>query len=182
MNNLRNFIMNERLNKSFYIQDALEVAPALLGKLLVRRLDDGELIKVRIDETEVYRGEEDAACHARFGKTGRSSIMYESGGPAYIYMIYGLHFLLNVVSGKEDDPQAVLIRTTFEYNGPARLTKALKIDKNLNGIDLAQSNELWIEDDGYPAEYITAPRVGIDYAAEPYKSIKWRYILKDPTK
>ena len=169
--------MRKRLNRSFYKQDALTVAPALVGKLLVRRLDNGALMKLRISETEIYRGEEDTACHARFGKTNRSAIMYEAGGLAYIYMIYGLHFLLNVVTGKKDEPQAVLIRTTLEYNGPAKLTKELKIEKNLNGINLAESNELWIEDDGFLATYKTAPRIGIDYVAEPYKSINWRFIL-----
>lgn len=171
--------MNKRLTKEFYTQDALVVAPNLLGKLFVRRQSNGEIIKIRITETEVYRGEEDAACHARFGKTGRSAIMYEEGGTAYIYMIYGLHFLMNVVTGKADKPQAVLIRASKEYNGPAKLTKALQIDKSLNGVSLFDSDVLWIEDDDMPMKYITAPRVGIDYAKEPYKSIPWRFILQE---
>lgn len=170
--------MGKRLTKSFYLQDALIVAPALVGKLLVRKMDNCKIIKLRISETEVYRGEQDTACHARFGKTNRTKVMYCEGGISYIYMIYGIHFLLNVITGKKEQPQAVLIRATNEYDGPGKLTKALNIDKSLNGISLTNSDKLWFEDDGFVAEYIKAPRVGIDYASEPYKSIPWRFILK----
>jgi DNA-3-methyladenine glycosylase len=167
-----------RLDLKFYKQDVLIVAPLLVGKLLVRKLDNGEILRYRITEVEAYRGEEDSACHARFGKTNRTSILYEEGGHVYIYLCYGMHYLFNVVTGKEGIPQAVLIRTVEGYNGPAKLTKAMNIDKNLNGIDLTTSDKLWIEDDGYQAKYTRDKRVGIDYATEPYKSIEWRFILK----
>jgi DNA-3-methyladenine glycosylase len=167
-----------RLDLKFYKQDVLIVAPLLVGKLLVRKLDNGEVLRYRITEVEAYRGEEDSACHARFGKTNRTSILYEEGGHVYIYLCYGMHYLFNVVTGKEGIPQAVLIRTVEGYNGPAKLTKAMNIDKNLNGIDLTTSDKLWIEDDGYQAKYTRDKRVGIDYATEPYKSIEWRFILK----
>ena len=165
----------KRLEESFFYKDALELAPALVGKLLVRK-QEGQVRKLRITETEAYRGEEDSACHARAGKTGRTAVMYGPGGRAYIYMIYGLHFLLNVVSGKEGEPQAVLIRCAQGHPGPARLTKALEIGKELNGEELFKSNRLWLEDDGYIPRLKTAPRVGIDYAAEPFRSIPWRFI------
>ncbi|MDD4282232.1 MAG: DNA-3-methyladenine glycosylase [Bacilli bacterium] len=167
-----------KLKLDFYLQDALDVGPQLIGKLLVRKLNDGTIFKQRITETEVYRGEEDSACHARFGKTKRSSPLYESGGITYVYLCYGIHYLFNVVTGKKDEPQAVLIRTVEDYNGPGKLTKALHINKELNEIDLSSSNEIWIEDDGFKAEYMTNKRVGIDYADDYYKFINWRFILK----
>ncbi|MDD2377637.1 MAG: DNA-3-methyladenine glycosylase [Bacilli bacterium] len=168
-----------KLDMNFYSQSALEVAPQLIGKLLVRKLDDGTIIKYRITETEIYYGEEDSACHARFGKTNRSKILYEQGGISYVYLCYGIHYLFNVVTGPKDHPEAVLIRTVEGYNGPGKLAKALAITKELNGIDLSTSDKLWIEDDNYKASYIADKRVGIDYATDHYKNIKWRYILKE---
>lgn len=170
--------MNTKLNLDFYLKDALVVAPELLGKILCRKISDGKILRARITQTEIYRGQEDTACHARFGKTNRSKIMYEQGGIAYVYMIYGLHFLLNVVTGKKNFPQAVLIRAAENFNGPAKLTKALQIDKNLNGESFTK-NKVWIESDNYIVDYETAPRVGIDYADEFYKNIQWRFILKN---
>jgi DNA-3-methyladenine glycosylase len=168
----------KKLDLNFYTQDVLTVAPNLIGKVLVRKLGNGEIIRYRITETEAYRGEEDTACHARAGKTNRTSILYERGGHAYIYLCYGLHYLFNIVTGSSDIPQAALIRAVEGYNGPAKLTKVMDINKNLNGVDLTTSDEIWIEDDGYRAEYIRDKRVGIDYASEPYKSIEWRFIMK----
>ncbi|MCL2859641.1 MAG: DNA-3-methyladenine glycosylase [Oscillospiraceae bacterium] len=165
-----------KLDKNFYIQDALTVAPQLIGKILVRKLKNGEIIKHRITETESYCGEEDTACHARAGKTKRTAIMYEQGGFAYIYLCYGVHYMLNVVTGEKEHPQAVLIRGVEGYNGPGKLTKAMNIGKELNGIDLVDSDEIWIEDDGYVTSYTTSKRIGIDYATEPYKSMEWRFI------
>lgn len=165
-----------KLDADFYKQDVLTVAPLLLGKLLCRKLLNDKVLRYRITETEAYRGEEDTACHARVGKTSRTNIMYRSGGYSYIYLIYGIHHLLNVVTGKENEPQAVLIRAVEGYNGPAKLTKVMQIDKFLNGIDLT-SNELWIEDDGLKTEYKTSKRIGIDYACNKYKNIEWRWIM-----
>jgi DNA-3-methyladenine glycosylase len=167
-----------KLDSKFYTQDVLVVAPALIGKILVRKLEDGTILRYRITETEAYRGEEDSACHARAGKTDRTSILYEKGGHSYVYLCYGLHYLFNVVTGDKEIPQAVLIRGIEGFNGPSKLTKAMQIDKSLNKEDLTKSSSLWIEDDGYKGEYITDKRVGIDYATEPYKSIEWRFIMK----
>ena len=156
------------------------MAPSLIGKLLCRKMCDenGErIIKFRITETECYFGEEDTACHAHKGKTERTKTMYRRGGIAYVYLCYGMHSMLNVVSGPEGYPEAVLIRGVEEYNGPGRLTKALKIDRSLNGEDLVLSRELWIEDDGYCSEYVAGKRIGIDYATEEYRSILWRYTM-----
>lgn len=169
--------MSRRLTAAFFERDALDVAPELVGKLLCRRLDDGKVTSARIMETEVYRGEEDQACHARFGKTRRTEMMYQKGGYAYIYLVYGLHHLFNVVTGKEGQPQAVLVRAMEKpLNGPGKWTKALGITVEKNGLYLPESKEIWLEDDGYRPALHTAPRVGIDYAGEPWKSILWRFI------
>ena len=167
-----------KIKKSIFKQDVLVVAPFLIGKLIVRKYSNGKVKKFRITETEAYRGEEDSACHARAGKTNRTSVLYKEGGHTYIYLCYGIHYLLNIVTGKEDIPQAVLIRGIEGYNGPGRVTKALELDKSLNGVNVTKSEHLWLEDDGYKCEYTTTKRVGIDYATEPYKSIEWRYVIK----
>lgn len=163
-----------KLPREFYSQSALTVAPSLIGKLLCRKLEDGQILKKRITETEAYCGEEDSACHAHKGKTARTKVMYQKGGCAYIYFVYGMHYLLNVVTGKENEPEAVLIRAVEGFNGPAKLTKAMQIDKSFNGIDLTE-NTLWIEDDGCKANIKTTKRIGIDYACEKYKNIEWRW-------
>lgn len=167
-----------KLDINFYSKRAPEMAPSLIGKLLCRKtIQNGEevVIKLRITETECYYGEDDTACHAHKGKTERTKIMYHSGGVAYVYPCYGMHSLLNIVSGPEGFPEAVLIRGVEGYNGPGKPTKALSIDRKLNCEDLINSDQLWIEDDGYTAEYILGKRIGIDYATEEYRNILWRY-------
>jgi len=159
------------------MQSAIDLAPVLLGKILCRRLQDGEVLRYRITETECYVAN-DTACHAHRGKTPRNSVMYEIGGMAYIYLCYGIHNLLNVITGEIDNPEAVLIRGVEGFNGPGKLTKFMKIDRTLNGIDLTISKELWIEDDGVQFEYITTPRIGIDYASAEDKAWLWRFVKK----
>lgn len=155
---------------------APELAPILLGKLLCRQLDNGETVRVRITETEAYFGEEDTACHAHHGRTKRTETMYKPGGVAYVYLCYGIHSLLNVVSGTVDHPEAVLIRGVEGADGPGKLTKMLEITRDQNGILLCPENKLWLEDDGVSVSYITAKRVGIDYADEQDRNRKWRFI------
>ncbi len=164
----------KKVEREFFQKPADEVAPLLLGAILARKTESGEIIKRTITETECYMGEEDSACHASKGKTERTKIMYMQGGTAYIYLVYGMHDLLNIVTGEVGSPQAVLIRATDTAKGPAKLTKELKIDRKLNGIDTITSDELWIEY-GEQLPYRTTPRIGIDYAKEPYKSILWRF-------
>lgn len=164
------------LARDFYKESAIELAPRLLGKLLCRR-DGGEVIKLRITETECYYGEDDTACHAHKGKTARTEIMYNEGGCAYIYLCYGIHSLFNIVTGESGFPEAVLIRGVDGFSGPGRLTKALKIDRALNGEKLFSSDRLWLEDDGFSAKYTTEKRVGIDYATEEYREKLWRFVL-----
>lgn len=170
-----------RLNAEFYIQNAIILAPEILGKLLCRNLN-GEIIKLRITETESYFGEEDTACHAHKGKTERTKIMHENGGLAYIYLCYGIHYLFNIVAEAKNSPEAVLIRGVDGFNGPGKLTKALKIDKNLNGENLVNSNQLWLEDDGYKCNFKALKRVGIDYATEEYKNKLWRFCISKKAK
>ena len=165
-----------KLNAEFYSQNAIILAPKILGKLLCRNLD-GKITKLRITETESYFGEKDTACHAHKGKTERTKIMYENGGLAYIYLCYGIHYLFNIVTGVKKFPEAVLIRGVEGFNGPGKLTKALKIDKNLNGENLVNSNQIWIEDDGYKCDFKTEKRIGINYACEKYKNKLWRFVL-----
>lgn len=169
--------MSNVLPKEYFLHPATELAPELLGKLLCRKID-GEVVKLRILETEFYFGEEDTACHAHKGKTTRTDIMYKAGGNAYVYLCYGIHSLLNITTGKEGHPEAVLIRAVEGSVGPGRLTKRLSIDRSLNRMPLCEESGLWLEDDGTRLDYITAPRVGIDYANEEDRSRLWRFIVK----
>ncbi len=165
----------KRLKKDFYLRPATELSVLLLGKLLVRKTEQG-VVKARITETECYFGEEDTACHAHRGKTDRTRILYEEGGLAYVYLCYGIHSLLNVVSGDKGHPEAVLIRAVDGYNGPGKLTKALSITREQNYTDLCTSDELWIEDDGLvPTEIQRSKRVGIDYATQEYQDVLWNF-------
>ncbi len=170
--------MAKKLGRRTLSQPAVTLAPLLLGKLLCRKTEQG-ILKYRIMETECYYGEEDTACHASKGKTERTKVLYEKGGTSYVYLCYGMHCLFNVVSGKEGHPEAVLIRGVTGHNGPGKLTRAMKIDRTLNGEDMVGSKELWLEDDGYCPPYVTAKRVGIDYATEEYRDILWRFIVDD---
>lgn len=165
-----------RLNADWFSAPATELAPKLLGKILCRQID-GEVVRVRITETECYFGEEDTACHASKGKTTRTSVMYRAGGCAYVYLCYGIHYMLNVVTGAEGHPEAVLIRGIEGADGPGKVTKTLYIDKVLNAEDLTTSDRLWIEDDGVPpSAFSTSPRVGINYAAPADREKPWRFI------
>lgn len=168
-----------RLLKEFFTRDVLEVAPELLGKFLVRKFEDGSIKKFLITEVEAYQGEEDLACHASKGRTPRTEIMYHEGGKIYVYLIYGMYWMLNVVTSVKDIPQAVLIRGIEGFNGPGKLTKKLVIDKSFYGEDLFSSRRLWIESDLNSDEikFKTTARIGIDYAGEIYKNKPWRFIL-----
>ena len=165
-----------RLSAADYGVDAVALASLLLGKILCRKTR-GKTLRLHITETEAYYGEGDTACHARKGKTGRTKIMYAPGGFAYVYLCYGIHWMLNVVSGPEDFPEAVLIRGVEGFDGPGKLTKALEITGKLNGENLALSNKLWIEDDGSTPAYSTSPRIGIDYADRKDREKLWRFFI-----
>ncbi len=164
----------KRLDNSFYTRDVLEVAPELLGKILVC-IYEGQQFRYRITETEAYRGCEDLACHASKGRTARTEVLFHEGGKVYVYLIYGMYWLLNVVTGQTEHPQAALIRGLEGLYGPGRLTRKLHIDKAFYGEDLTISERIWIEDDGFVPEYQKAARIGIDYAGEEWKNKQWRF-------
>jgi DNA-3-methyladenine glycosylase len=168
---------NKRLNRNFFTRDVLEVAPGLLSGILAIRGRDGAVSKFIITETEAYRGAEDKACHASKGRTARTEVMYHEGGRLYVYLVYGMHWMLNVVAGKENDPQAVLIRGLHDCHGPGRVTKVLGIDGSYYGEDLTTSSRIWIEDSDIIPDIRTSPRIGIDYAGEFWKNKPWRYFV-----
>ena len=168
---------SKRLDRSFFLRDVLNVAPELPGKILVRRFEDGSLIRKTILEVEAYRGAEDLACHASKGRTNRTEIMYHPGGVIYMYLIYGMYWMMNFVTGEREIPQAVLIRGIDGFNGPGKLTRELKIDKSFYGEDLINSNRIWVEDPQIEYDIIKTKRIGIDYAGDPWKNMDWRYVI-----
>lgn len=166
------------LEKDYFLSPATSLAPDLVGKVLCRSTADG-IIRARITETECYFGEEDTACHAHKGKTERTKVMYEEGGITYVYLCYGMHAMLNIVTGPENHPEAVLIRGVDVAKGPGRTTKFLHISTKDNSLPLSEEGGIWIEDDGAKRpEIMRTPRVGIDYASKRDRERKWRYVAK----
>ena len=185
-----------KLPRSFYAQSTLQVARQLLGKYLVRRHPDGKTVG-RIVETEAYVGEEDKACHARAGRTQRTDPLYGPPGMAYVYLTYGMHYMLNAVTEPEGMPAAVLIRAAEPLEGidrmkrargiederllaagPARLTQAFGIDLRQNRADL-RGPELWIEPGEPPprSKVLTSARIGCHTAAPPWDQMPWRFYV-----
>lgn len=157
--------------------EAPAAAEALVGKILVRRLADGREIRARITETEAYYTEADTACHAHKGRTKRTEVLYHRAGTVYVYLCYGIHWMLNLVTGGEDSPQAVLIRGVEGVSGPGRVTKYLGIDGTMNDVMLGDA--LRLEDDGFVPEKIEKTgRVGISYASEEDQARLWRFLAK----
>ena len=165
-----------RISRSFFTRDVLTVAPELLGKILVCRVNN-DFFRNRITETEAYRGSEDLACHACKGRTARTEAMYHTGGVVYVYLIYGMYWMLNIVTGYENEPQAVLIRGIEGLYGPGRITRKLKIDRSFYDEDLTISSRIWIEDDGFKPVFQTSTRIGVDYADE-WKNKPWRFFYQ----
>ncbi|KKO52577.1 DNA-3-methyladenine glycosylase [Paenibacillus sp. DMB20] len=196
--------LNRPLPHSLYSAAALEAAPLLLGQTLVRRTEDGE-IRCRIVETESYGGQEDKGSHAFGGRrTARTETMFHAGGKAYVYLIYGMYHCVNVVTGPENDPQAVLIRAVEPLtsrdadrmrlyrgklpagkpsnlsNGPGKLCRALRIDKSLNGCRLDRiGGPLYLEQGESAAglPIMQSPRINIPYAEE-YAGKPWRFYIE----
>ena len=171
-----------RLSRAFYAEPCLPVAKALLGMHLVHKVER-KLFAGRIVETEAYIGEEDQACHARFGPTKRARLLFGPPGHTYVYLIYGMYDCFNVVTQPTGAPAAVLIRALEpdagveqKTDGPGKLCRALGITRAQNDVDLTQSSVLWIEDRGTPAKRIVAtPRIGIEYAGA-WALKPWRFV------
>jgi DNA-3-methyladenine glycosylase len=168
-----------KLERSFYTRDVLEVAPDLLGKILVCKTAD-HWLRFRITETEAYRGAADLACHASKGRTQRTEVMFFAGGIIYMYLIYGMYWMFNIVTGKKNDPQAALIRGLEGTYGPGRLTRLLRMDKSFYGEDITASPRIWTEDDGFRPSYSTGKRIGVDYAGE-WSDKPWRFFVNGAT-
>jgi DNA-3-methyladenine glycosylase len=189
-----------RLPRAFYTRpNVLAVARELLGRLLVVPAADGTRVSGIIVETEAYRGPQDRACHAHGGRrTARTRTMYEVGGTAYVYFVYGMYHQFNVVTGIEDVPHAVLVRAVEPVegiarmrarrsgrgdlgltSGPGKLCLALGIDRALDGADLL-GERVWIEEGRGPAARAAiqaGPRIGIDYAGA-WAARPWRFWIR----
>ncbi len=167
-------ILMQILPKAFYDRNAEGVARDLLGKLVVRLVDRRRQIG-RIVEAEAYLGPQDLAAHSARGRTRRTEVMFGPPGHAYVYLIYGMHHCLNVVTGPGDHASAVLLRALepvsnidTSASGPGRLCRALGIDRRLNGHDLTTGELVLAEpaDPGGHFEIDARPRVGVDYSGE----------------
>lgn len=166
-----------RLTEAFYHRPCLTVAEELVGKVLVHVTEAGEK-RLRITETEAYCGESDSACHVYRGRTPRNEVLYARAGTAYLYLCYGVHWLMNVITGEEGEAEGVLIRACEGAEGPGKLTKALGIKGDCNRANLLTSDKLWLEDDGFCGEVVTGKRIGISYAKPEDQERPWRFILK----
>lgn len=167
------------LTKTFYDRPVLAVAPDLLGKYIVRERE-GKQIAYMITETEAYDGPQDKACHAHKGRTGRTEVMFGEAGHWYVYFVYGMHHMLNMVTGPIGYPAAVLIRGVEHINGPGKVTKELSIYKDLNTKKAVRENGLWIEDRGVvidPVHILRTPRIGVTYAGE-WAQKPYRFVMK----
>jgi len=187
----------EQLTRDFFFRPTLSVSKDLLGqRLVLLDVKKRRLVGI-ITETEAYIGTEDLACHARVGKTRRNAVMWGPPGYAYVYFAYGIHWLLNFVTEKEEFPAAVLIRGIWPVegldemrrrrpaatinelsNGPAKLCQALGIDGTWNGDDVCSTSSRLFVEIGFSVgdkSVITEPRVGINNVPEPWRSKPWRF-------
>ncbi|TVQ66161.1 MAG: DNA-3-methyladenine glycosylase [Balneolaceae bacterium] len=189
------------LPRSFYeTDDVVSIARSLIGKVLMHEHSDG-ITSGMIIETEAYSGTNDKACHACNGRrTARTEVMYGEPGHSYIYLCYGIHHLFNVVTNRAGRADAVLIRALWPLkgmdimqirrgtrnltglcDGPGKLTQALAITTNLNGLSLT-GGALRIEDQGFQTDQnaiLQTPRIGIDYAEED-AALPWRFLISKP--
>ena len=174
----------QKLRRSFFERPADSVARELIGKILVRRLPGKEL-RARVVETEAYLGPRDLASHASKGRTRRTEILFGPAGHAYVYLIYGMYEMLNIVAGPPGGAQAVLIRGAqpldgwqADLSGPGRLTRALGITGSENGLDLIGCQLFFLDDPSFKPRLDSAKRIGIDYAKE-WKDARLRFLDAD---
>jgi DNA-3-methyladenine glycosylase len=162
--------MFKPLSRKFYARNTVKVAKDLLGKYLVYK----KQIYI-ITETEAYCGIKDKACHASWRKRTSCENLWGQPGHLYVYLTYGIHYMLNIVTEKENYPAAVLIRGIDKVNGPGRLTKFLKIDKSFDGKDITKG-DLFICESGLKPKFKTTTRIGVDYGGV-WKDKLWRFVI-----
>lgn len=190
-------VRNTPLPQTFFNRPTLDVAKELLGKIIVRQYN-GQLLSGRIVETEAYIGMDDSACHCAKGRTPRTEVMFGEAGRAYVYLVYGMHFMFNIVTEADGFPSAVLIRAIEPLdgieqmrqlrgkhhrnlgNGPARLCQALAIDKRFNNWDLTQKDTLWTTDAALisAAKIRNGERIGIGSADPIDQAAPWRFWIE----
>jgi DNA-3-methyladenine glycosylase len=180
-----------RLTRASFNLPTLRVSRDLLGKFIVRRYR-GRQLAAMITEVEAYKGPRDRAAHTFGGRrTARVEPLYADGGTTYVYLVYGMHWLLNFSTAGAGTPEGVLIRGVLTadraqpalLSGPGRVTAYLRIDRRLDHIDATQSTNMWLEDRGIhlPARRImTGPRIGIDYAGAYWSARRWRFWIDSP--
>ena len=162
-------------------KNTVALARGLLGRVLVATGVDGVVRRGRICEVEAYHGEADLACHASKGRTTRTETMYAAGGVWYVYLCYGVHEMLNLVTGPAGRPSAILIRGLEGIEGPGRLTRAFGIDRRFNARPASPDTGLWIEDDGFRVPrgaIIATPRIGVAYAGPVWAVKPWRFYYR----
>ena len=168
----------KKLGRAFFLREAEVVARVLFGKVMVDRVvgGDGEELRARIVETEAYVGEHDLACHAAKGRTKRTEVMYGVGGHVYVYFIYGMHEMFNVVTGPKGNAQAVLVRAAevvggfpggekVNLSGPGRFAKGMRIGRQEYGVDLT-GDVMFFVDDGWSGRIRSGVRIGVDYSGD----------------
>ena len=174
------------LDRPFYGRGADAVAKDLIGRIL-SVTDFGGTVRSRIVETEAYVGMQDLACHASRGRTPRNAVMFGPGGHAYVYFVYGMHHMLNLVTAPEGEPEAVLIRALeplvpepgIPLRGPGVLCRSLGITRTENGSDLCGTGRIRVENGTPvpPEDIVATPRIGVDYAGE-WKDAPLRFCLR----
>ncbi len=174
----------KRLRRPYYARPATEVAADLIGTILVHRIGD-RLLRGRIVETEAYIGPHDLASHASKGRTARTEIMFGQAGHAYIYFIYGMYDMFNIVTSVEGDAQAVLVRAAepldgwdADLSGPGKLCRAFSITRSLNRADLTKGELFLLSDNSPPPRVVRGKHVGVDYSG-PWKDELLRFADAD---
>lgn len=176
--------MSKPLARAFFNRPTLTVARSLIGKYLVRE-HGKERIAGKIIEVEAYVGSQDKACHASKGRTARTDVMFGPPGVSYVYLVYGMYHLLNVVTERAEFPAAVLIRAIEVegelIDGPGKICRTLDIDRSLNRLDMTEGRQVWFEDRGARVarkRVGTFPRIGVEYAGSWAKKL-WRFRLME---
>jgi DNA-3-methyladenine glycosylase len=160
----------DKLPAAFFRKPAVDLARGLLGTILIRR-HRGRVFRARVVEAEAYVGAHDLACHAAKGRTARTEVMFGPAGRAYVYLVYGMHHLFNIVAGEEGDPQAVLLRGAVpldgweaDLSGPGKLARQFHITREHYGLEVTGDELYFAADPGYRPDIRSSPRIGVEYS------------------